>query len=329
MQSQVIRTSAGFSRIVELTINGKSLLTPTYFPAISSFGIKYPFRGLFRHFDYYPRVLISAYDWHLLPKKTKEKLSIDIGRFAKEQFLFLDSGVFEASWKKDKSWNHEKHSSVLSSLELDFHTSFDVPEVTTDNYKVQTDSIARSLRDCNKDGFLPIIHGGGPKGLLQIAKQLLENEPQLCNQIAIPERECGESIAQRAITIKKIRDLLDKLNPNKSSVLHILGCGDPISMLLFVYSGANSFDSLDWIKNAFDPDRLRLINFSHLELLNCDCMICNGVKKNYIEKVLMHNLWFYQRFVETIRTNIEENSFDSLIRKHFSNKLLSKIMRAR
>src|SRR3990170_4321846 len=103
MESKVVSDSAGFSRVIELVINGKTLVTPTYFPAISSFGIKHSFRSLVSLFLYYkfPRVLISAYDWHFLPSKTRNEISPDIEKYRLDSFVFMDSGIFESYWKTD------------------------------------------------------------------------------------------------------------------------------------------------------------------------------------------------------------------------------------
>lgn len=324
MESKVVCTSAGSSRQIELIVEGKPLITPTYFPAISSFDVKYSFRSLIRHFTYYPRVLISAYDLYFLPNKIRDEIYAGIGKIP---FIFLDSGIFEASRKADKRWKIELYTNVMSKIKFDFHSSFDLlPTKSCRNFVKKTiDGILRSREQCNKAGFVPIVHGS-PNGLLHAIEKLTKNHPDLCNFVAVAERDCGDSVIEQARTVHRIRNLLDSgENCNHSRILHLLGCGDPLSILLFTYAGANSFDSLDWIKRAFDPDRLRLINFSHLDLLNCDCIFCSGQKKDYVERVLMHNLWFYQNFVQQIKTHIEENTLEQQLEKHFSRKLLDKI----
>jgi queuine/archaeosine tRNA-ribosyltransferase len=327
MESKVVYTSVGSSRQIDLTIEEKTLVTPTYFPAISSYDIKYSFRSLIRHFTYYPRVLISAYDWYFL----KDKIRGEIDRaIEKIPFIFLDSGVFEASKKDDKRWTEELHKNATSKIKFDFHSSFDVlPSKSTRNFTQKTiDGVLRSREQCDKAGFVPIIHGS-PKGLVDTVDKLTENFPDLCNFVAIAERDCGDSIFEKARTVHRIRKLLDSGEPNNQSrILHLLGCGDPISILLFIFAGANSFDSLDWIKYTFHPDRLGLVNFSHLDLLNCDCIFCSGPKKNYVERVLMHNLWFYQNCLQQIKTRIEENTLEPLLERYFRKKSLDKIERA-
>ena len=326
MESKVVCTSTGSSREIELVLEGgKSLITPAYFPAISSFDIKYSFRSLIRHFTYYTKVLISAYDLYFLPKKIRDEVYAEIGKIP---FIFLDSGIFEASRKGDKRWKIELQKNVMSKIKFDFHSSFDLlPTKPSTNFVETTiDGILRSREQCSKAGFVPIVHGS-PKGLLDTIGKLAKNYPDLCNFVAVAERDCGDSIIKQARTVHRIRNLLDSGEKcNHSRILHLLGCGDPLSILLFTYAGANSFDSLDWIKRACDPDRLRLIDFSHLDLLNCDCIFCSGgQKKNYVERVLMHNLWFYQSYAQQIKTYIQENTLEQLLKRYFSRKLLDKV----
>lgn len=327
MESKVVNTSVGSSRQIDLTIKGKTLVTPTYFPAISSYDVKYTFRSLIRHFRYYPRVLISAYDWHFLPNRIRREIRSEIEKIP---FVFFDSGVFEASRKGDERWTEELHNKAMSKIRFDFHTSFDVlPSKPVKNFMQKTiDGILRSREQCDNEGFVPIIHGS-PKVLVKTVCKLTQNHSNLCNFIAVAERDCGNSIFEKAQTVHRIRNLLDSGGQqNHSRILHLLGCGDPISILLFVFAGVNSFDSLDWIKYAFHPDRFALANFSHLDLLNCDCIFCSGSKKNYVARVLMHNLWFYQNCFQQIKTRIEENTLDSLLKKYFRKKSLDKIERA-
>lgn len=330
MEPKVVSKSAGSSRLIELMINGKTLATPTYFPAISSFGIKYSFQSLVSLFLHYkfPRVLISAYDWHFLPNKILNETFSELEKYRLDSFLFMDSGIFESYWKADKRWDSKLHKKTLSKAKFDFHTSFDIlPSQNSRDFVNETIGGAICSREqCNKTGFIPVIHGS-PAEVLLIIKQLLKSHPDLCDFIAVPERDCGESIIEKAHTVHEIRKVLDSgKNSPDSRMLHLLGCGDPLSMLLFVYAGANSFDSLDWIKYCADPDRLILHNFSHLELLNCDCFACARNNEQYIEKVFLHNLLFYQNYLLRIQELIKENSLGKLLEDYFDKITLDKVL---
>jgi len=59
-----------------------------------------------------------------------------------------------------------------------------------------------------------------------------------------------------------------------NSAIHVLGSGDPISIALYTYCGADTFDRLDWSEMVFERNELRIVNLSQLELLRCDCKAC-------------------------------------------------------
>ena len=330
MKSTVVGKSAGSSRLIELIINNKTLLAPTYFPAISSFGIKYSFSSLLSLFLYYkfPRVLISAYDWYFLPDETRNETLSELEKYRLDSFVFMDSGIFESYWKDDKRWKIKLHQETLAESTFDLHTSFDIlPSQNCKDFVNETiDAAICSREQCDKAGFIPVIHGN-PDEVLLITKRLVKSRPDLCNFIALPERDCGESIMEKAHTIHEIRKIMDSGEDGTGSrMLHLLGCGDPLSMLLFVYAGASSFDSLDWIKFCADPDQLFLHNFSHLELLNCDCVACSRKGVPYVEKVFLHNLLFYQNYVLRLQELINEDSLGKLLEEHFSKTLLGKVL---
>jgi queuine/archaeosine tRNA-ribosyltransferase len=123
--------------------------------------------------------------------------------------------------------------------------------------------------------------------------------------------------------MRKILDGDD--NSNNQRILHILGCGNPISLLLYSYCGANTFDSLDWIKQVIDPQRLTINDFSHLELTGCQCPICASTKRDCTEKVLLHNLLFYQNYMLQIQTLVRNNEIRQFLSKHVGQNILDKI----
>lgn len=315
-----------------MLIDGKRLLTPTYFPAVSSYGIKYSFHALVRLLTVYsyPRILISAYDFHRLDDEKKKWLSREIGEYSKKgSFVFLDSGIYESFWKADAKWTYNLYKTAVSQIDFDFYSSFDVlPHTKNKAMQFTKDTInsilaSRNLSD--KPGFVPILHGLSPDKLVSLMTGFVKKYPYLCNYVAIPERDCGDDIVEKARTIMRLRKVLDK--DNHGRILHILGCGNPLSLLLFSYCGANMFDSLEWIKYVIDQNRLTTNDFSHLELINCECAICSGTKRSFTEKVLLHNLLFYQNYVLKIQSLIRRNEIFEFLGKHIGQGVLNKICR--
>ena len=126
--------SARRSRVNKVDINGKSLLTPCYFPAISSCATKYPCRALVKFLSGYSKpLLLSAYDLYN---------ELGIGTPMARQFeglseniTILDSGRFESSWFNDSEWTFDRYDEVVNLAEPDFYTSFDVfPSETSDDF---------------------------------------------------------------------------------------------------------------------------------------------------------------------------------------------------
>ena len=310
----------------------KTLLTPAYFPAVSSYGVKYSFQTLVRLLIAYsyPRILISAYDFHLADNMVKKALSEEIrSYFEKGCFVFADSGIYESYWKANASWSFELYKTAVREMDFDFYSSFDVLPTTKDVggfAKETADRILASRRLSDKPGFMPILHGIRPDLLVSLTSSFVREHPSLSTFIAIPERDCGDSLVEKAQTIIKIRKILDgDDDSNHHRILHILGCGNPISLLLYSYCGASTFDSLDWVKQAIDPQRLTINDFSHLELTGCQCPVCASTKRDYTEKVLLHNLLFYQNHMLQIQTLIRNNEIRQFLSKHVGQNILDKI----
>jgi hypothetical protein len=57
------------ARVLELSKNGKRLLTPTYFPAVSGAKLRLPVKQLIQFLmgKSYPRILVSSYDLLKMP----------------------------------------------------------------------------------------------------------------------------------------------------------------------------------------------------------------------------------------------------------------------
>jgi len=328
----LIHISEKSSRILEIPLNGKTLSTPTYFPAISSYGIKFSLNDLLYllKFHKYPRVLISAYDLHHIKKTEKKKVLSLIEGYRKTGVIFLDSGLFESSWKDDERWNINAYRSILSQAKFDLYSSFDVYRAYEESYeqfkKNTYDHILESSPFLNKTVFFAIFHESSPTQLVRLVEEFVEKHSSLCRNIAVAERDIGKSIQERSETVVAIRKTLDD-NDNRS-LLHILGCGNPLSMLLYSFCGADCFDSLDWLKYAINPDNYSVDDFSHLELLKCKCRVCTELpymSADYSEKVLLHNLLFYQNFVMQMQSLIRNDNLKAYLHKWVGRNVVDQL----
>ena len=81
--------------------------------------------------------------------------------------------------------------------------------------------------------------------------------------VAIPERELGDGIIERVRTVRDIRRALNGLG--KYYPLHLLGTGNPITMIALAAAGADCFDGLEWCRTVVDYEHLTLFHFQHFD----------------------------------------------------------------
>ena len=329
VKGRVIHRSEKSSRVLEIELNGKILSTPTYFPAISSYGVKPPFSDLLYllHYHKYPRVLVSAYDLFHMKRGQKRKVSSLMKKFSGKGFIFMDSGLFESSWRDDEKWDVDSYRSILSKGDFDLYTSFDIyrNDRIYEDFKQRTfDNILESSVSLNNVAFFAVVHESSPANLLRLIGEYLEEHAAVSSNIAIAERDTGKSILERAKTILEIRKRLDDYDGR--NILHVLGCGNPYSMLLYSFCGADTFDSLDWLRFVANPnDYSCLHDFAYLDFLNCKCRVCAEMpygNSHYLERVLLHNLLFYQNFVMQIQSLIRDNNLKAYLKRHIRSEIM-------
>jgi queuine/archaeosine tRNA-ribosyltransferase len=332
MQVEPVHQSKELSRVLRISTKGKQLTTPTYFPAVSGaeFGTRsHELISLVMNSSY-PRLLISAYDYSKIGGKDKKKLIGESSHYLRNGgFIMLDSGVFESYWKDDNSWSFKTYQRVIPTIESDFYFAYDIlPERSnksdTEYFKSVTSHARRSASLRRNDVCTPILHGANPKKLLALVRQFIHEYPQLCSFMAIPERECGNNLSERAATISEIRRAMDSENLQQS-LLHVLGCGNPISMATYVYCGADTFDSVDWNKILIEPVELRIYDISQTDLLRCKCQICQKMRDVPLARALMHNLLFYQEFVLQLQRMIRDGTLRDFLLQFIGEENLKKI----
>jgi len=273
-------------------------------------------------------MLVSCYD--LDGRTPNDDLATKINNFsAKGNVLFLDSGLYESTWKRDSEWLFDDYGRTVSLIKCDFYSSFDVfpkpnQEYTT-FFKQTIRAIRRSQALESEGELVPIVHSRGedPRELVKVVRGVIKAFNFKLQILSVPERELGPDIIQRVRTIQKIRNLIDQ--QGHETVLHLLGCGDPVSLALFVYFGVDSFDSLDWLKFALDPNELRMRHFSHLALIDCNCFYCSRRNYIYFFRVLLHNLHFYYNFLKQIGKMITDDEIKDFVKSITPKFVLEKL----
>ncbi len=328
MSLQVFRQTGQFARNVKFQLPNKMFETPMYFPSVSSYGTDKVINYVNFLIDIkHPYMLLSAYDFfHIF--ESKPELVKKINNFSSNgNFLFVDSGGYEQKWNEDKAWDFDVYKNTISKINSDIYTSLDFMESKVDK-EASFDRIKKSYPLVPNSQFMPIFDGTTPKELISNIQTFMKKSPEYSIKfLAVRERDCGVSITEKASTIFNIRKNLDLLKQN--CILHVLGCGNPLNIVLYSFFGADSFDSRDWFLKTIDIDNLLLRDFSHLELLDCKCETCKKSEKIQLDpysKTIAHNIKMYLDFMKKLQKLIKENSLESFLKSSsISNKILKKI----
>ena len=334
------KSDVQLGRMTELMIGNKLLRIPCFAFSLSSHETQInPKDGvdLLRALNP-PSVLLSAYDvWKLKGDKRFMKSSRSLNE--SKSVFFLDSGNYEASRKGQRyssranpeGWKRKEFDAVVAALKPDLVFTFDNPDPKNDIKKITKLTIDEYSRETKifaafNSKICPIIHL--PKvakaDIKKMASKILFDVAKAVDPImlAIPERELGDGICTRAETVKAIRNSLNKTG--KYYPLHILGTGNPISMVVLASAGADSFDGLEWCRTAADYTNGHLFHFQHFDLLKNKCIgqIHSSLVRQLVEssdvpyamKVASFNLDYYLDWVRTMQDMIHSGQTEYLLR---------------
>ena len=250
------------TRYMELHVGGTALQLPCFFPSVSSV------RTNLKPVDYidlldlsgHPLFLVSAYDLAHCSDNQRQCMDIALKR-SKERgsAILMDSGNYESFWKSDKTWQPHNFHKIAGTDNYHLCFCYDNQDPPSDSKLIAEDVVDSVLRDQNHafGTVIPIIHGSAitlPDAVRIVAEQL---HPIL---LAVPERELGEGIVERAQTVRKIRETLNTLGTYYP--VHLLGTGNPLSIITYAFAGADSFDGLEWCQTTVDHDTGKIIALS-------------------------------------------------------------------
>lgn len=307
--------------------NRKVMNTPFFFPAISSIKTNFKIEEYLNLIlkIAYPGFLVSSYDlYNANGKEKKTLLDIVSESTDGEMITLLDSGHYEAFWYHDKEWNFQNLKSILDRISTDFCFSFDIfrnNKKNVEQYVKETiTSVAKTAGTQKSGTTIPLLHSD-PESFPEVVRKVVEGiNPEV---VGVPERELGLSIFERAATVKRIRDELDKTK--RQIPLHLLGTGNPISILIYTLCGADIYDGLEWCQTVVDPKTGHLFHFVQKELIDCNCIACKIKDMAYHTQTIAHNLIFYKEFTKTIRVSIEDNKIDRLLDKYLDSRNSEKV----
>lgn len=296
------------SRVCTLSLNSKKLLTPFYFPSITTAETR---SDITETIDFiiktnYQSILVSCYDLYTLDKLGICEID-KISQYHKNGgFVLLDSGEFE-NFHFHGNWSFNNYSKIIKKTKSDFFMSFDkttVLETKQDEInKFSDEYIPKSKKISNETNCIAICHGVDQINIRNSVERVLKKQNDI-QMIAVPERECGRTIAEYCQTVSKIRQTITGCG--KNTILHILGCGNPISITALSYAGADTFDAVDWCRWAIDPKTFEQSSIAHVKLFSCTCSACDAKNIDEKARVWLHNLTFYYYFLKRLRSAIEK-----------------------
>lgn len=297
---------------------------PCFFASISSVKTNFLPEEYIKllHASGYRHILVSAYDLHRMSTKAlAETLAILEDARKQGTIVMLDSGNYESYWHRDNSWTQDKFHSILKESTFDLCMSYDGNQCKESVAAAVDDVCQRYERD-DTAGYpatiVPIIHGGSHQ-LHEIAFEIVKRLKPLA--IALPERELGDGILTRYNCLQRIRAELDRTKLNIP--IHILGTGNPRSLMLLWQAGANSFDGLEWCQTTVDHGTGQLHHFQHRELFSEQLPLKEEF--SYSIATLIHNLAFYSGFVSSLAAAETGQEAQALLSKYFPEKVLKLI----
>ena len=315
-------------RDMSLHVAGTVLQLPRFFPSVSSV------RTNLKPVDYiellslsrFPLFLISAYDLVHCTKNQRQRIN-KVLKQSKEHgtVILMDSGNYESFWKGDKRWQPKNFHTVAETEGYHICFCYDNQNPSSNTKLIAKDVVDSVLRDQEHalGTVIPIIHGSAttlPDAVRIVAEQL---HPIF---LAVPERELGDGIVERTQTVRRIRESLNSLQ--KYYPLHLLGTGNPLSIISYAFAGADSFDGLEWCQTTVDHETAKLLHFQQWDLIRYQTKWSEPSPLSYIQSVLMHNLDFYQTFMMTLRAAICSGDEESFLQNYATNEQASLLFQA-
>jgi len=309
-------------RTERLNIGGTTLPVPCFFPSISSIKTNLPvheYLQVLTTLDH-PLFLISAYDLHNCERKYVHKVCALLKRAIRRKIVLLDSGNYESYWKKDKKWTQHKYRNILRNAAYHLAFCFDSFQTGRGTNETVVFIEKQVLNDqrYSSGTVVPIIHSSHERFFPEIVSKVVDRLNPLL--VAVPERQLGEGIIERAETIYKIRQ---ELNSKKIYYpLHLLGTGNPLSILIYTACGADSFDGLEWCQTTVDHKTGLLYHFQQRAFFGEQTIFCEMERFPYTQATLAHNLQFYMAWMDKIQKSLRNGSLTTLMEKYIPKPAL-------
>ena len=310
------------NRKMDISVGGTFLSLPCFFPSISTIKANLPPLEYLKILTAlkYPLFLISAYDLYYCNseqfKAIKKLLEYAVNN---KQIILIDSGNYESYWKNNKTWSIKKYREILKSIPHQIAFCYDIL-----GWDIDLQGIVNNIEDevvksqaYSRGTIVPIVHSS-KKLLTKIITNLVERLNPLF--IAIPERLLGDGMLERAINIFKIRKELNK--KSQYYPLHLLGTGNPLSILIYSICGADSFDGLEWCQTTVNYDTGLLYHFQQREFFELDSKLQKISDLPYTQLTILYNLEFYNKWMYKINKGLLDNNIMEMVDRYLPNLMV-------
>lgn len=301
-----------------LCIGGATVSLPCFFPSVSSVKTNLMPVDYIELLDAaaHPLYLVSAYDIANSCPEHQQRIESALRRSrTKGSAILMDCGNYESFWKADRDWHTDRFHTVSGTYAYDLGFCYDNHQPPETAEAISEDVVNAVLRDQEHaiGTIVPIIHG--PTSLLSAAAQKVAERlrPIL---LAVPERALGEGIAARTRSIRQIRQALDALG--FYCPLHLLGTGNPISIIAYTMAGADSFDGLEWCQTVVDHKTALLLHFQQWDFVRDQTDWGSNRILPYIQSALMHNLEFYATFMRSLQNAVQREVLREVLEMYLS-----------
>jgi hypothetical protein len=339
-----------------INLLGKQVKLPCFVKSLSSHETQLDPEAGLTVFSLFPEVdalLVSAYDMCLVDssgltqeeqekekKEARHKLMCEQLKKLDERgaFILMDSGNYEKSRKEDNNWTgkrstkedniwtEEKFNWVLENVPFTYAFCFDNLYPSADPVE-NVDDVTSRIEGDYEDFLIPILHAPEDENGIRdhdlLPDIFLEYASRKTSPfIAVPERELGEGICQKAKTIIKIRMKLSSLD--RYQPIHILGTGNPLSILILAAAGADLFDGLEWCRTVADRDTGFLFHhqqFDFFQSQSREMARYEIVREAMLEvdtslsfKMGLHNLDFFYEWMEELQNKIHVGSISEMLK---------------
>lgn len=317
------------TRPKEIILGNVRLPTPVFFPSISTIktaltpaqylATLHFLRDLKKHF------LISAFDLSRTDDAHNLAKSLIDAQDAGFTVL-MDSGNYESYWKDEQEdWKQSDFHDVLKRFSCSFAFGFDEqkPPLDEDSHvKLVVERWQRDQRAAGNRVIVPIVHGS--------AEALLNLCPRIAQEIQVPmiavaERRLGDGVFERTRSVVSLRERLDGIG--RYVGLHLLGTGNPTSIALYSWAGADSFDGLEWCQTVVDHETGLLFHLSQSDFFRQQTVWGDG-DITFHSRTLAHNLAFYSDWMQRLRQAVYDDNVINFCRLNFQPRIFRQCVTA-